>query len=128
MGYETILVDKADGVATVTLSRPEARNAIDVRMREELVGAFDELAGLGEPRLPKEEGVDIAPFQRRHHFRRLQGLNLDLVQGQIVFPDVIHEIQVSAGGTGVSDGPADQVLRLLDVRPRRGADLLPAGG
>ncbi len=43
MGYETILVDKADGVATVTLSRPEARNAIDVRMREELVGAFDEL-------------------------------------------------------------------------------------
>src|SRR5713101_2065774 len=43
MGYETILVDKADGVATVTLNRPEARNAIDVRMREELVGAFDEL-------------------------------------------------------------------------------------
>ncbi len=43
MGYETILVDRADGVATVTLNRPEARNAIDVRMREELVGAFDEL-------------------------------------------------------------------------------------
>ncbi len=43
MGYETILVDRADGVATVTFNRPEARNAIDVRMREELVGAFDEL-------------------------------------------------------------------------------------
>jgi len=43
MGYETILVDRADGVATVTLNRPEARNAIDVRMREELAGAFDEL-------------------------------------------------------------------------------------
>jgi 2-(1,2-epoxy-1,2-dihydrophenyl)acetyl-CoA isomerase len=43
MGYETILVDRAGGVATVTLNRPEARNAIDVRMREELVGAFDEL-------------------------------------------------------------------------------------
>jgi 2-(1,2-epoxy-1,2-dihydrophenyl)acetyl-CoA isomerase len=43
MGYETILVDRADGVATVTLNRPEARNAIDVRMREELVGVFDEL-------------------------------------------------------------------------------------
>ncbi|HEV8458988.1 MAG TPA: enoyl-CoA hydratase [Methylomirabilota bacterium] len=43
MGYETILVDRADGVATVTLNRPEARNAIDVRMRAELAGAFDEL-------------------------------------------------------------------------------------
>jgi 2-(1,2-epoxy-1,2-dihydrophenyl)acetyl-CoA isomerase len=43
MGYETILVDRAGGVATVTFNRPEARNAIDVRMREELVGAFDEL-------------------------------------------------------------------------------------
>ncbi|HET7873898.1 MAG TPA: enoyl-CoA hydratase [Methylomirabilota bacterium] len=43
MGYETILVDRADAVATVTFNRPEARNALDVRMREELVGAFDEL-------------------------------------------------------------------------------------
>ena len=43
MGYETILVDRVQGVGTVTFNRPEARNAIDVRMREELVGAFDEL-------------------------------------------------------------------------------------
>jgi 2-(1,2-epoxy-1,2-dihydrophenyl)acetyl-CoA isomerase len=43
MGYETILVDRVQDVATVTFNRPEARNAIDVRMREELVGTFDEL-------------------------------------------------------------------------------------
>lgn len=43
MGYETVLVDRADGVATVTLNRPEARNALDMRMREELAGVFDEL-------------------------------------------------------------------------------------
>ena len=43
MGYETILVDRADAVATVTLNRPEARNALDARMREELVAACDEL-------------------------------------------------------------------------------------
>ncbi len=43
MGYETILVDRADSLATVTFNRPEARNALDMRMREELVGAFDEL-------------------------------------------------------------------------------------
>ena len=33
MGYSTILVDRADAVATVTLNRPEARNALDLVMR-----------------------------------------------------------------------------------------------
>ena len=92
------------------------------------MGAFDELARLGEPRLPQEERVDIAPFECRHHFRRLQGLNFDLVQGKIVFPDVIHEIEMPSGGTGVSDSAANQVLRLLDFTARRRADLLPTSG
>jgi 2-(1,2-epoxy-1,2-dihydrophenyl)acetyl-CoA isomerase len=43
MGYTTILVDRADGVATLTLNRPEARNAIDLVMRRELLAALDEL-------------------------------------------------------------------------------------
>jgi 2-(1,2-epoxy-1,2-dihydrophenyl)acetyl-CoA isomerase len=43
MGYSTILVDRADGVVTITLNRPEARNAIDLVMRRELLAALDEL-------------------------------------------------------------------------------------
>jgi 2-(1,2-epoxy-1,2-dihydrophenyl)acetyl-CoA isomerase len=43
MGQRTILVDRADGVATVTLNRPEARNAIDLVMRRELLAALDDL-------------------------------------------------------------------------------------
>jgi enoyl-CoA hydratase/carnithine racemase len=43
MGYSTILVDRADGVATITLNRPEARNALDLVMRRELLTALDEL-------------------------------------------------------------------------------------
>jgi 2-(1,2-epoxy-1,2-dihydrophenyl)acetyl-CoA isomerase len=43
MGFSTILMDRADGVATVTLNRPEARNAIDLVMRRELLTALDEL-------------------------------------------------------------------------------------
>jgi 2-(1,2-epoxy-1,2-dihydrophenyl)acetyl-CoA isomerase len=43
MGYTTILVAHADGVATVTLNRPEARNAIDLVMRRELLAALDDL-------------------------------------------------------------------------------------
>ena len=36
MAHDTILVSKADGVAWVTLNRPEVRNAINLRMQEEL--------------------------------------------------------------------------------------------
>jgi len=43
MGYATILLEKADAIATLTLNRPEARNAIDLTMREEIVSALDEL-------------------------------------------------------------------------------------
>ena len=50
MGYQTILVDRADGVATVTLNRPEARNAIDLVMRRELLAALDDLEADGAVR------------------------------------------------------------------------------
>jgi 2-(1,2-epoxy-1,2-dihydrophenyl)acetyl-CoA isomerase len=43
MGYQTLLVDKAGAVITLTLNRPEARNALDMAMRRELVVALDEV-------------------------------------------------------------------------------------
>jgi len=43
MGGGTVLVEQADGIATVTLNRPDARNALDLVMREELEAT---LAGL----------------------------------------------------------------------------------
>jgi enoyl-CoA hydratase/carnithine racemase len=41
---ETILVDVADHVCTITLNRPEKRNALDTAMIARLRGAFDNLA------------------------------------------------------------------------------------
>ncbi|MBI4638971.1 MAG: enoyl-CoA hydratase [Candidatus Rokubacteria bacterium] len=43
MGYTTILVEHAGPVATLTLNRPDARNALDLVMRRELLAALDEL-------------------------------------------------------------------------------------
>ena len=43
MGYQTLIVEKDDGVVTVTLNRPQARNALDLVMRRELLEALDDI-------------------------------------------------------------------------------------
>ena len=43
MGYQTLNVENDAGVVTVTLNRPEARNALDLVMRRELVGVLDDI-------------------------------------------------------------------------------------
>jgi 2-(1,2-epoxy-1,2-dihydrophenyl)acetyl-CoA isomerase len=43
MGYETLIVEKNGAVVTLTLNRPQARNALDLVMRRELVGALDDI-------------------------------------------------------------------------------------
>jgi enoyl-CoA hydratase/carnithine racemase len=43
VGYQTLIVERTGAVATVTLNRPDARNAIDLVMRRELVAALDEV-------------------------------------------------------------------------------------
>lgn len=45
MGYQTLLVERAGAITTITLNRPEARNAIDMAMRQELIAALDEIEG-----------------------------------------------------------------------------------
>ncbi len=40
--FETLLYDVTDGVATITLNRPDKLNAFTVKMRDEVVAAFDQ--------------------------------------------------------------------------------------
>jgi 2-(1,2-epoxy-1,2-dihydrophenyl)acetyl-CoA isomerase len=48
---ETILIDRADGIVTVTLNRPEKRNAADNRTWRELLDVFSEVAGNADDRV-----------------------------------------------------------------------------
>ena len=43
MGYDTLLVERRDRVALVTINRPEKRNALNAMVRRELVAALDAL-------------------------------------------------------------------------------------
>ena len=43
MNYQTIATAVQEGVATVTLNRPDKRNAMSPRMHEEITEALDEL-------------------------------------------------------------------------------------
>ena len=45
MGYESVTVERAEAIATITLNRPQARNALDLVMRRELLAALDEVEG-----------------------------------------------------------------------------------
>lgn len=43
MGHQTLFQGRSGAVATVTLNRPEARNALDIVMRRELAAVLDEV-------------------------------------------------------------------------------------
>jgi methylglutaconyl-CoA hydratase len=59
MSYETILVSDADGVRTITLNRPERRNAMTPTMLDELIAAMRD-AAVGDCRVVVFRGAGEA--------------------------------------------------------------------
>ena len=51
VSYETLLVDVADNVATITINRPDKRNALNAAVRGELLQALDDLRGNANARV-----------------------------------------------------------------------------
>lgn len=62
MSYETLLVDVRDGVATVTLNRPEARNALNRTLIRELGDALEALDGNADARVIVLRGAGDRAF------------------------------------------------------------------
>jgi enoyl-CoA hydratase/carnithine racemase len=62
VSYETLLVDVRDGVGTVTLNRPEARNALNQTVIRELGDALARLEGDAETRVLIVRGAGSRAF------------------------------------------------------------------
>jgi enoyl-CoA hydratase/carnithine racemase len=115
MAYETILYDQADGVATITLNRPERLNAVTTTVIRELVQAFDQADG--------DDGVRVVIVTGAG---RAFCAGADLGGGGATF----------AGGPGRSERPEDHrdggglvTLRIFDMKkPVIGAINGPAVG
>ncbi len=45
MAYEFVLYEKKDHIAYVTINRPDARNALDLKTREELLAIVKKMIG-----------------------------------------------------------------------------------
>ncbi|MEA5455674.1 enoyl-CoA hydratase/isomerase family protein [Sinomonas sp. JGH33] len=56
--YETLIVEFADGVATVTINRPEALNALSREVIDELAKVCDLFSGLGDARREDGDGAN----------------------------------------------------------------------
>jgi enoyl-CoA hydratase/carnithine racemase len=62
MSYETIVWEAAEGVATLTLNRPEVHNAMNERMRRELTECFGALVADDEVRVVVVTGAGERAF------------------------------------------------------------------
>lgn len=51
MDSSVLLIDKRDGIATLTMNRPEAMNALSINLRRAIGRAFHDLAADGETRV-----------------------------------------------------------------------------
>lgn len=95
MTYEAILLDVGERVATITLNRPEVRNAINRRMVEELHDALGELERRSDVHAlvltsaggkAFMSGADIAELRDRGREDALQGINSTLFSRVERFP------------------------------------------
>lgn len=136
---ETLLVDRRDGVVTVTMNRPEKKNAVTATMTEELIGTFEEVGSSQDDRVlvltgaagEFSSGADLsqpAALQGSglHYMRRISALALAL--HRLAKPTIARVDGVAAGmGVNLAFG-CDLVLaseraRFSEIFARRGLSL-----
>ncbi len=143
MAFTTIRVERGtDGVATLSLARPEVRNAINLEMVEEVTAALDELGRdesvralvlRGEGGKAFAGGADIAELRARRSPDALRAINAGMFQRIEDFPR-----PTIAAITGWALGGGAEVAIACDLRvagqgarlgfPEVGLGIFPAAG
>lgn len=117
MSYKTILVEESESIRTITLNRPERRNAMTPEMQTELISALEDaassscrvlvLAGAGEAFC---SGLDLSALQamqeksaaeHRVDAERITRLFLSLYELPVPTIAAVHGAAV-AGGAGLA--------------------------
>ncbi len=143
MSYETLRVERSDRVATITIDRPEKRNALNSVVRRELIGALDALESDDEVRVivltgagdrAFVAGADIGEFAERGPIEQRAAM-----EGRRVFTAVASFPKpVVASINGYALGGGCELAMACDVRiaargarlgqPEVNLALLPGGG
>ena len=78
MEFEHVLVDRSGDFATVTMNRPQRRNALSLQHMRELIAAFSELAGSGVLGIVLAGNGPV--FSAGHDFAEVAGADLGAVR------------------------------------------------
>src|SRR2546427_775435 len=127
MGYTTLLLERAGAIATLTLNRPDARNALDLVMRGELLSALDEVEADPEARVVILTGAgghfcaggDVKTMRTKGRTaadgrRRVESLNR-MVQRLVEFPrPTIPQVDGFAVGAGCNLPPCCDPIGAAD--------------
>jgi enoyl-CoA hydratase/carnithine racemase len=119
-GQPTLAVSDADGVARITLDRPEKRNALSLELMDELVDVLKELRGRREVRVIVIEGAGGA-FSAGHDLGEMVGRDLPfyerLFDSCTELMETIHRVPqpVIAKVHGIATAAGCQLVAACDL-------------
>ncbi|MCI0403779.1 MAG: enoyl-CoA hydratase-related protein [Acidobacteria bacterium] len=140
--YKTILLEVGGGIATLTVNRPEVRNALGKETVEEIHAALRELAARDDARVliltgagdkAFVSGADIREIRQRGKREALEAINQELFTAVEQFP-----WPVIAAVNGYALGGGFELALACDLRvaaeeakfgfPETGLGIMPAAG
>lgn len=143
MPYESITLDRDGGVAILTVNRPEQRNALNARVRREMLEALDELREEDEARVVVITGAGDKAFVAGADIREFAELSVDeqreRMTGRRVFDEIAaFPLPVIAMINGYALGGGCELAAACDLRiaadtaklgqPEVNLAIIPGGG